>query len=75
MSGGIEGAEITNLDQSSIIKFFAHSDLRKLQRDYPEVDSQRPIDRCTDLGVWCNEVCNTGGRWSMERLVMYLVSS
>lgn len=50
-----------------------YSDLRKLQRDYPEVDAQRMIDRCVDLGPWCNEVCNTGGRWSMERLVMYLV--
>lgn len=48
------------------------NDLRKLQRDYPAVDSQRMVDQCKDLGVWCNEVCNTGGRWSMERLVMYL---
>lgn len=51
-----------------------HSDLRKLQRDYPVVDSQRLVDQCRDLGVWNNAVCNTGGRWSMERLVMYLVS-
>lgn len=49
------------------------SDLRKLQRDFPVVDSQRLIDQCVDLGVWCNEVCNTRGRWSMADLVIYLV--
>jgi werner syndrome-like exonuclease len=50
------------------------NDFRKLQRDFPEVDSQELIDRCVDLGVYCNQVCSTSGRWSMERLVAYVVS-
>jgi werner syndrome-like exonuclease len=49
------------------------NDFRKLQRDFPEVDSQELIDRCVDLGVYCNQVCSTSGRWSMERLVAYVV--
>lgn len=49
------------------------SDCRKLERDFPEVTSQKMVDQCVDLGVYCNEVMNTGGRWSMERLVWYLV--
>lgn len=57
----------------NICFLFVYSDFRKLQRDYPAVDSQKMIDRCRDLGVWCNEVMNTGGRWSMERLVMHIV--
>lgn len=49
------------------------SDCRKLERDFPEVSGQKMIDQCVDLGVYCNSVMNTGGRWSMERLVWYLV--
>lgn len=50
------------------------SDCRKLERDFPEVTSQKMVDQCIDLGAYCNAVMNTGGRWSMERLVWYLVS-
>lgn len=32
------------------------------------------IDHCVDLGVWCNEVINSSGRWSMARLVSHIVS-
>lgn len=53
---------------------YHNSDCRKLQRDFPTVDSQRMIDQCKDLGVWCNFVMRTSGRWSMERLVMHIVS-
>lgn len=50
------------------------NDCRKLQRDFPEINSQKMVDQCTDLGVWCNTVTGTGGRWSMERLVKHLVN-
>lgn len=50
------------------------SDCRKLERDFPEVNAQKMIDQCIDLGVYCNDVWNTGGRWSMERLVWHVVS-
>lgn len=30
------------------------------------------IEKCVDLGVWCNEVCETGGRWSLERLANFI---
>lgn len=50
-----------------------NSDCRKLERDFPEVNGQKMVDQCVDLGVYCNSVMNTGGRWSMERLVWYLV--
>jgi werner syndrome-like exonuclease len=50
------------------------NDFRKLQRDFPEVNSQALIDQCIDLGPYCNSICSTSGRWSMERLVAYVVS-
>lgn len=61
---------------SSFIIFvvFTNSDFRKLERDYPAVNSQKLVDQCVDLGVWCNEVTNSGGRWSMENLVKFIVS-
>lgn len=31
------------------------------------------IDQCIDLGVWCNEVIGSSGRWSMARLVVHIV--
>ncbi|XP_030369869.1 Werner Syndrome-like exonuclease [Scaptodrosophila lebanonensis] len=49
------------------------SDFRKLQRDFPEVSAEPLIEKCVDLGVWCNEVCETGGRWSLERLANFIV--
>lgn len=45
-----------------------------MERDFPEINSQKMVDQCIDLGVYCNKIMNTGGRWSMERLVWYLVS-
>lgn len=51
-----------------------YSDFRKLERDYPAVNSQKLVDQCVDLGVWCNEVTNSSGRWSMENLVKFIVS-
>lgn len=48
------------------------NDLRKLERDFPEVKTQKMIDQCVDLGVYCNDVMATGGRWSMANLVSYI---
>ncbi|XP_034487111.1 Werner Syndrome-like exonuclease [Drosophila innubila] len=48
------------------------ADFRKLQRDFPEVAAEPLIEKCVDLGVWCNEVCETGGRWSLERLANFI---
>ncbi|KAH8395933.1 hypothetical protein KR215_012254, partial [Drosophila sulfurigaster] len=48
------------------------ADFRKLQRDFPEVSAEPLIEKCVDLGVWCNEVCETGGRWSLERLANFI---
>ncbi|KAH8312164.1 hypothetical protein KR044_009636 [Drosophila immigrans] len=48
------------------------ADFRKLQRDFPEVSADALIAKCVDLGVWCNEICETGGRWSLERLANFI---
>lgn len=48
------------------------NDIRKLKRDFPEVTVEILIENCIDLGPWCNEVCNTGGRWSLDRLSQYI---
>ncbi|XP_017040183.1 Werner Syndrome-like exonuclease [Drosophila ficusphila] len=48
------------------------NDFRKLARDFPEVTAEPLIEKCVDLGVWCNEVCGTGGRWSLERLTNFI---
>lgn len=48
------------------------NDIRKLKRDFPEVTVDTLIENCIDLGPWCNEVCNTGGRWSLDRLSAYI---
>ncbi|XP_055907898.1 3'-5' exonuclease [Eupeodes corollae] len=47
-------------------------DIRKLKRDFPEVTVDTLLENYIDLGPWCNEVCNTGGRWSLERLANYV---
>lgn len=54
---------------------YVFSDFRKLERDFPTVKSQTMVDQCVDLGVWCNDVTNSGGRWSMENLVRFIVSA
>lgn len=61
------------------IRVFQHiyitcSDFRKLARDFPEVNADHLIEKSIDLGVWCNQVCQTGGRWSLDRLANYVVS-
>ncbi|XP_037046498.1 Werner Syndrome-like exonuclease isoform X2 [Bradysia coprophila] len=68
---------------AALVHFLQHSkvrlhgvniknDCRKLGRDFEEVDSQLMIDHCVDLGVWCNKVINSSGRWSMARLVCHI---
>lgn len=46
------------------------NDFRKLERDFPIVKADPLIAKCLDLGVWYNEIFNSSGRWSMERLVL-----
>jgi werner syndrome-like exonuclease len=46
------------------------NDLRKLERDYPIIKTDKMIERCIDLGPMYNDVCGSSGRWSMERLVL-----
>ena len=46
------------------------NDLRKLERDFSYIKADPMIEKCKDLGVWYNEVFNSSGRWSMERLVL-----
>ncbi|EDV93306.1 Werner Syndrome-like exonuclease [Drosophila grimshawi] len=48
------------------------ADFRKLERDFPEMSAEPLIEKCVDLGVWCNQVCETGGRWSLERLANFI---
>lgn len=49
------------------------NDLRKLERDFPMVKAEPMVENCIDLGVWYNEVFNSSGRWSMERLVLQIL--
>ncbi|XP_073817220.1 WRN exonuclease [Musca autumnalis] len=49
------------------------NDFRKLGRDFPEIKADDLIVNGLDLGVWCNVVCETGGRWSLDRLANYVV--
>lgn len=49
------------------------NDCRKLSRDFPEANGDQMIERCRDLGVWSNDVLDTSGRWSLERLVSEVV--
>lgn len=52
---------------------FMRSDFRKLQRDFPEANASRMIAQSRDLGEWCNEIIGSSERWSLERLVMFIV--
>uniref|UniRef100_A0A182W4L3 3'-5' exonuclease n=1 Tax=Anopheles minimus TaxID=112268 RepID=A0A182W4L3_9DIPT len=45
------------------------NDFRKLARDFPEVDADRLIARCVDLGQWYNQLNGSTLRWSLARLV------
>lgn len=46
------------------------NDFRKLERDFPNIKADPLIEKCIELGVFFNEVFNSSGRWSMERLVL-----
>uniref|UniRef100_A0A182N0D5 3'-5' exonuclease n=1 Tax=Anopheles dirus TaxID=7168 RepID=A0A182N0D5_9DIPT len=45
------------------------NDFRKLARDFPEVDADRLIGRCVELGQWYNRLNGSTGLWSLARLV------
>uniref|UniRef100_A0A1B0A5P8 Uncharacterized protein n=1 Tax=Glossina pallidipes TaxID=7398 RepID=A0A1B0A5P8_GLOPL len=46
-------------------------DFQKLARDFPEMKLDDLKQRCIDLGTWCNEINETGCRWSLDRLCNY----
>lgn len=46
------------------------NDLRKLARDFPLIKVDQMIERCIELGTMYNDMSGSGGRWSMERLVL-----
>ncbi|XP_049288365.1 Werner Syndrome-like exonuclease [Anopheles funestus] len=45
------------------------NDFRKLARDFPEVDADRLIERCVELGQWYNQLNGSTVRWSLAGLV------
>ncbi|XP_035911281.1 Werner Syndrome-like exonuclease [Anopheles stephensi] len=49
------------------------NDFRKLARDFPEVDADRLIARCVELGQWYNRLNGSTGLWSLARLVEQLL--
>uniref|UniRef100_A0A1A9ZXL8 3'-5' exonuclease n=1 Tax=Glossina pallidipes TaxID=7398 RepID=A0A1A9ZXL8_GLOPL len=50
------------------------NDFQKLARDFPEMKLDDLKQRCIDLGTWCNEINETGSRWSLDRLCNYLTN-
>uniref|UniRef100_A0A1B0BJC2 3'-5' exonuclease n=1 Tax=Glossina palpalis gambiensis TaxID=67801 RepID=A0A1B0BJC2_9MUSC len=50
------------------------NDVQKLARDFPEMKLDDLKHRCIDLGTWCNEINETGCRWSLDRLCNYLIN-
>ncbi|XP_018569688.1 Werner Syndrome-like exonuclease [Anoplophora glabripennis] len=49
------------------------NDVRKLARDYVGFDSDRLIENCIDIGVFANSVLPVTQRWSLEKLVDYVL--
>jgi ribonuclease D len=50
------------------------SDFRKLARDFPEAKAEKMIEQCLDLSTMFNEINNTSGRKSMEKLVAQVLN-
>ena len=50
------------------------SDFRKLARDFPEAKAEIMIEQCIDLSTWYNELNNSSGRKSMEKLVAQVLN-
>lgn len=49
------------------------SDVHKLGRDFKVASKDKMLENCIDSGVFANEVLPVRQRWSMEKLVGYLV--
>uniref|UniRef100_A0A182K758 3'-5' exonuclease n=1 Tax=Anopheles christyi TaxID=43041 RepID=A0A182K758_9DIPT len=49
------------------------NDFRKLARDFPEVNADRLIERCVELGQWYNRLNGSTGLMSLARLVEQLL--
>ncbi|XP_044257076.1 Werner Syndrome-like exonuclease [Tribolium madens] len=49
------------------------NDIRKLSRDFSGFDVEKIIENCVDSGVLANQVLPFQQRWSMEKLVTFLL--
>nr|XP_023026950.1 Werner Syndrome-like exonuclease [Leptinotarsa decemlineata] len=49
------------------------NDARKLARDFTGVNGDKLVQNCIDLGVLANSILPTTHRWSLEKLVNYLL--
>ncbi|XP_060524210.1 3'-5' exonuclease [Cylas formicarius] len=49
------------------------NDIRKLCRDFKEFDANKLLPNCIDLGVLASTILPVTGRWSMEKLVDYIL--
>ncbi|EFA11337.1 3'-5' exonuclease [Tribolium castaneum] len=49
------------------------NDIRKLSRDFAGFDVEKNIENCIDSGVLANQILPFQQRWSMERLVTFLL--
>ncbi|KAJ3639752.1 hypothetical protein Zmor_003092 [Zophobas morio] len=49
------------------------NDIRKLSRDFSGFDAERIIENCVDSGVLANKILPVQQRWSMAKLVGYLL--
>lgn len=64
--------QLLNHDKVRLHGVNIKNDFRKLERDFPAVKVEKMIGQCVELSTYCNAVMNTGGRWSMERLVWFI---
>ncbi|KAJ3622963.1 hypothetical protein MTP99_019228 [Tenebrio molitor] len=49
------------------------NDIRKLSRDFSGFDGDRIVENCIDSGVLANKILPFQQRWSMEKLIGYLL--
>lgn len=45
-------------------------DLRKLEKDFPNIKSDPLIEKCVELGTFYNQVFNSSERWSLANLTL-----
>ncbi|RZC41205.1 Werner Syndrome-like exonuclease [Asbolus verrucosus] len=50
------------------------NDIKKLSRDFTGFDTAKIINNCIDSGVLANTILPFQNRWSMEKLITYLLN-